>query len=116
MGRHDTPYKMAFGKWDVFADTIADFNNSNMAQFEDERGQDAIAYVSPNMNGLSFAGAVITGSASENGVTGTGNEEDINEHYSLAVNYNNNGIMAAVAYELVGKDTLDRLGVGRKPG
>jgi predicted porin len=111
MGRHDTPYKMAFGKWDVFADTIADFNNSNMGQFEDERAQDAIAYVSPSMNGLSFAGAIVTGSANENSAV-AGQEEDINEHYSLAVNYNNNGIMAAVAYEVLSEDTLTRLGVG----
>jgi len=99
-GRHDTPFKMAFGSWDLFADTVADFNNSNMAAFTDRRAQDAIAYVSPSMNGLSLAAAVVTGS----GTTAT--SEDIAEGKSIALNYNNNGIMAAVAWEELSNDYL----------
>jgi predicted porin len=102
MGRHDTPYKVAFGKWDLFADTIADFNNGNMVDFDDLRAQDAIAYVSPSMNGLTFIGAIVTGSGSEIG----NNDEDLAQHYSLAVSYSNNGIMGAVGYEKLDETTV----------
>ena len=112
MGRHDTPYKMAFGKWDLFADTIADFNNANTVNFDDLRAQDGVAYVSPNMNGLSIAAAFVTGSGSENTNAATigSTAEDLVEHYSVAVNYTNNGILAALAYEVFDEATIAPLG------
>jgi predicted porin len=102
MGRHDTPYKMAFGKWDLFADTVADFNNTNMVGFTDRRAQDAVAYVSPSMNGLSFAAAIVVGGDH----TGSTTADGIAEGKSIAVNYSNNGIMAALAYENISDDLL----------
>lgn len=102
MGRHDTPYKMAFGKWDLFADTVADFNNSNMVGFTDRRAQDAIAYVSPSMNGLSVAGAIVVGGDHTSSTTADG----IAEGKSIAVNYSNNGILAALAWEEISDDLL----------
>jgi len=72
IGRHDTPYKLATGSLDVFADTIADYN-SIMGSYAgvnasgvsaasvgaigfDQRTNNTVAYLTPNFNG--FQGAV----------------------------------------------------------
>lgn len=68
IGRHDTPYKMATGKYDIFADTIGDYNGRSMNgalvdplnATHDARANNAIAYVSPNFSGLTVAAAIVT--------------------------------------------------------
>ncbi len=111
VGRHDTPYKLATGKLDMFVDTIADFNST--VEFEDKRTSNTIAYISPKLMGVGFSGAVIA-----NGVDDEG-EEDI-DGYSLAVTYSMKGgpLFASLAYEdiedLGGTIEKIKLGLGIK--
>lgn len=63
LGRHDTPYKLATRKLDVFADNIADnrallgaVSGKSAAAAFDGRQPDVIAYISPAMSG--FTGAI----------------------------------------------------------
>jgi len=106
-GRHDTPLKISTGSLDLFADTVADYNTT--VGFTDIRATDAIAYISPNMNGLTLAGAIVPGAdypAANDGIA---------DGYSIAAMYSNNGLFLAAAYEdiedLVGSEN-DRWRVG----
>lgn len=100
MGRHDTPYKIATGSLDLFADTIADYNNhigsfygrSRQDGF-DVRAPQTLAYISPNMNGLTIAGAVVGTTISE--VAGDSDTYAV----SLAAMYANGPLFASLAYE-----------------
>lgn len=63
LGRHDTPYKLATRKLDVFGDSIADnrallgsVTGKSAAAAFDGRQPDVIAYISPAMSG--FTGAI----------------------------------------------------------
>jgi predicted porin len=64
IGRHDTPYKLATTKYNLFADTIADYAATRLDGVAlitgHSRANNAIAYIAPNMGGLSFSGAVVT--------------------------------------------------------
>jgi len=91
-GRHDTPMKISTGKLDYFADTLADYNSS--LGFEDIRAPNVIAYISPNMNGLTFA---IAGHTSERI-----DEADISDGWSTALMYSNNGFFISGAWEDLG--------------
>jgi predicted porin len=100
MGRHDTPYKIATGSLDLFADTIADYNNhigswygNNRGIGFDNRAQQTLAYISPNMNGLTIAGAVVGATIDE--VAGNSDSYAI----SLAAMYANGPLFASLAYE-----------------
>ncbi|OOZ42436.1 porin [Solemya elarraichensis gill symbiont] len=90
-GNHDTALKMSTGKLDLFADTIADYDET--IDFDDERWHDNIMYISPNINGITFAvnGAIHADS---------GSEEDLFQSYSIAAMYSNNGLYLSAAYEL----------------
>lgn len=92
-GIHDTPFKMSTGKLDLFADTLAD-NNSTIG-FHEVRADNAIAYISPNMNGLTVAAAII---AKEGQHSDTG----LADAYSIAAMYSNNGLYLSAAYEDLG--------------
>lgn len=99
-GRHDTPLKISTGKLDLFADRQADYNfacpGSNgiaCAGLTDRRQSDAIAYISPNMNGLTFAAAIIPGFDAGLGADG------LADGYSIAAMYSNNGLFVSAAYE-----------------
>lgn len=100
MGRHDTPYKIATGSLDLFADTIADYNNhigsfygANRGAGFDNRAQQTLAYISPNMNGLTIAGAVVGATIDE----AAGNRDSY--AISLAAMYANGPLFASLAYE-----------------
>lgn len=99
VGRHDTPYKMATGNLDIFADTAADYNSiigannvTGSVDF-DERAANAIAYISPNLSG--FTAAIAWVAANELGTTNASNPSA----YSLAGMYANGPIFASLAYE-----------------
>jgi predicted porin len=102
MGRHDTPYKIATGSLDLFADTIADYNNNigsvdgwaRNAAF-DTRAQQTLAYISPNMNGLTLAAAVVGITLDEGKGTGVRDSSAV----SLAAMYANGPLFASLAYE-----------------
>lgn len=104
MGRHETPYKMSTGSLGLFHDTIADYNavignasggaaNSNNREMN-LRVPQTIAYVSPNMNGLTVAGAWVQALVDE----GVGGPTDTNA-VSLAAMYSNGPLFASLAYE-----------------
>ncbi|OOZ42401.1 porin [Solemya elarraichensis gill symbiont] len=91
-GRHDTPYKMAYYATgiDVMGDTAMDMNG--LGAFNEVRASNAIAYVSPNFNGLTFAGAIVPG---EGGPAG----DSLADIWAVSVMYSNNGLKLAAAYE-----------------
>ncbi len=103
LGRHDTPYKMSTGKLDVFSDTAADYNKviGSPAGLEN-RGEDVIAYLSPDFNGLSIQAAVVTAEIPELTATPaqtSGDDADAVDAMSVAVQYNAGPLFVAVAYE-----------------
>lgn len=101
LGRHDTPYKIATGKYDIFADTIGDYNgramNANTVDLvnstHDARADNAIAYISPNFSGLTIAAAIVT---SMDHLNQAGKEVDA---VSLAGMYANGPLTVDVAYQ-----------------
>jgi predicted porin len=109
-GRVNTPYKNSTGKMDFFGDTLADYNST--LGFEDQRANNAIAYISPKFSGLMFSAALVAG---ENQATGA---DGLADGYSMAVNYDNAGISGAIAYEnledLGGTNEKFRVGLGYK--
>lgn len=106
-GIQDTPMKMSAGSLDLFGDQLGDYNfstNTNNALlgpgFIDLRASNAIAYISPNMNGLTFAGAIIPGE-------GAGGADGLADGYSVAAMYSNNGLYLSAAYEHLNDDFAD---------
>ena len=112
MGRHDTPLKISTGPLDLFADTMADYNNT--VGFQDLRADNVVAYISPSFSGFQFAGAIHAGGgapATNLGVNfdtyrisntaGKYNNEanSLAEAYSLAAIYKNGPWYASLAYE-----------------
>ncbi|OOZ38185.1 porin, partial [Solemya elarraichensis gill symbiont] len=91
-GRHDSPYKMAWYSTgiDMMGDTIMDAVGLSSA--EANRFSNAIAYVSPNINGLTFAGAIVPSE-------GTNNATGLADGYAVGVMYSNNDLKLAAAYE-----------------
>jgi len=57
-GRHDTPTKLAQGKFDEFNDTYGDFASIVLG---DKRIANVLAYLSPDWSGFSFAAAIAPG-------------------------------------------------------
>jgi predicted porin len=131
MGRHDTPYKIATGSLDLFGDTLADATivigegESPVARSNnrfDERVPQTVAYISPNMNGLTVAAAWVQHLVDEPTVFGNTLETNA---VSLAAMYSNGPLFASLAYEvhenadnggIVGADDADawKLGLGYK--
>ena len=89
MGRHDTPLKISTGSLDYFGDTMADYNNT--IGFEDVRAPNAVVYISPNWNGLTFAGALHASERLD--------DSELSDGWSLAAMYSNNGLFGSIAYE-----------------
>ena len=126
-GRHDTPMKISTGRLDLFSDQIGDYNNSIKNEafngnnlllgpgFKDVRAGNAIAYISPNWNGLTLAGAIVPGEGEK-----TSDANGLADAYSVAAMYENNGLYLAAAYERFSKEMLDadndykqwRIGIG----
>ncbi len=114
LGSHDTPYKMATGSLDPFADTFADYN-AVIDSDNDARSKNILVYLSPDMSGLTMAAALITDFADDNLVDTTAAEQ---RAISLAGMYKNGPLDASLAYqqvnEYVGTEDLSavKLGVG----
>ena len=103
VGRHDTPYKMAWyaGGAD-FGDnySIADMNGAGAGgdgvghtHFDETRANNAIVYVSPDMTGLKAAVAIIPGedsAADNNGLADT---------YSVGLMYAGGGLKVGAGFE-----------------
>lgn len=121
-GRHDTPYKIATRKLDVFGDNIGDNrallgNKSNNGGFE-LRPTNVLAYLSPAFAGVSAA--VATVNLHESNTKNTDKNERVN---SMAVMYDVAPFYASVAHETHslekttagGKESATRMGFGFKP-
>lgn len=114
LGKHDTPYKMATGKLDIFTDTIADYNNvigavsgyndanTNNAYDAgealygvrfDQRPSQTVIYFTPDFNGLQAA--IGRQSYSRDEAAGV----DESDAWSLMGKYEQGGLLASVAYE-----------------
>jgi len=84
MGRHDTPLKMAQGKFDEFNDTIGDM----AAVIDGEtRAENVVAYVSPKFGQIKFVAATIAGEGVDLGAANGGVQDGIADGYSLAFSY-----------------------------
>lgn len=100
MGRHDTPYKLATGKYDIMGDTIGDYNLGRLDgvslinNTHDHRSPNAIAYISPTFSGLHIAAAVVATNTAANLNSG-----DTFDAISLAAMYANGPLTVDVAYQ-----------------
>ena len=98
-GRHDTPAKVGFYATgnDVIGDSVVDFNKIGFLEF---RLDNAIAYISPNMSGFTFAGAIVPGEST------TGGSNGLADAYSLTLIYAGGGLKASVGYEVATANTV----------
>ncbi|TAN76276.1 MAG: porin, partial [Gallionella sp.] len=96
LGRHDTPYKLATRKLDVFGDSLAD-NRSLMGQAgaHDARPTDTVIYTSPAMDGFTVAAAHVAGAESATLSTDTKGRA-----WSLAGMYDKGPLIASLAYQV----------------
>ncbi|OOZ11561.1 porin [Solemya velum gill symbiont] len=98
-GHHDTPYKMSYyaGGIEMMGDTALDFGEHGAHDLSRVRAANAIAYVSPNMNGLTIAAAIVPGEGN-NFDKGTG----LADAFSVSGMYSNNDLKLAAGYEDLG--------------
>jgi predicted porin len=126
VGRHDTPYKISTASLDLFSETVADYNGNGSDAgpwggvpvwgtstfmglgFQDIRADSAVAYVSPNLNGLTLAGAFVTAGGTDH-LAGSVDISDLIEAWSVAAIYGNGPFFASIAYETVDDETADAL-------
>ncbi len=112
MGNHDTPYLIATDSLDLFLDTLADYNavlgqSNGIGSFALTVPQ-TVAYISPNMNGLTVAGAWVQHLVDEvsvnaaqiaaGGPVTVAATPNVNA-VSLAAMYANGPFFASLAYE-----------------
>jgi predicted porin len=102
LGRHDTPLKISTGPLDLFADTLADYNNT--VGFQDLRADNVIAYISPSFSGFTFAAAVHAGGGAQFPSGYNPEVDSLAEAYSFAGIYKNGPWYASLAYEGLGED------------
>jgi predicted porin len=102
-GRHDTPYKLATGKLDIFSDTAGDYNGTvgnvigmNVA---DLRADGTIAYITPNWSGFHAAIAYVDGA-------GLGTDTEA-EAWSVMGMYENGPLFLSAAYEDMDTDSFN---------
>jgi predicted porin len=110
VGRHDTPMKLSTAKLDLFSDELGDYNSTLF--ITDIRTNSAIAYVSPNWSGFSFAAATVSPHVYYNGGTvvyqgDDSDSDDLAGAYSISANFNAAGFFASAAYEVLTDEWLD---------
>lgn len=104
-GKWDTPFKTVGRKLDLFGDRVGDMRDMNSGAKMDLRTNNTVAYVTPNMNGLTATvayvfdatGASASDNAKDQGKDTTGDNAD-NSAWSFSTVYKNGPLMAAVAY------------------
>lgn len=103
LGRHDTPYKIATRKLDVFADQIADNRHlmgggtsADKGSYMDMRATDELVYLSPNISGFKAAASYATGA--EAATTAAQIKGSL---WSLAGMYDQGPFYGAIAYQNV---------------
>jgi predicted porin len=130
MGRHDTPLKMSTARLDLFADTLADYNDT--PGFTDRRPDNTVLYVSPLLWGIQISGALIPAGGSTPLDVADPRANGIVDGWSVAAVYAAGPFQASMAYErldrplwqwqdglydlsqgvLASDDTLWRVGLG----
>lgn len=118
MGRHDTPYKLATRKLDIFGDSIADnrallgavSGKSAQAAF-DGRQPDVIAYISPDLSGFTGAIAYVNLNEGATGAAVPGTATGKASALSLAGMYKADALYAGLGYE---EHKLDTVAAGAK--
>jgi predicted porin len=111
LGQHDTPYKLATGKLDPFADTAADYNaiigrssTLSAGNLFDVRANQTVAYITPTFSGFHAALAYVQIKNIEALAT-----DDDTSAWSMMGMYENGPLFASLAYE---KHTGSVAGVG----
>ncbi|MES1999697.1 MAG: porin [Pseudomonadota bacterium] len=115
-GRYDTPYKVATGRLDPFADTMGDYNGIvgaasglGAGSYFDQRPSNVVDYISPSWSGFSVAAAYAFGAE-----TATTGMVDKNANmYSVAAMYDAGPLFLSAAYE---KHNFGSAGVGTLAG
>ena len=104
LGIHDTPYKDASGKIDVFSDTHAD-HNAIIGIDHDIRADNVIAWVSPDMSGFSVFAAYVTDANGDPVLDANGNQiptqPQENDALSVAFMYNAGPLYASLAIQSI---------------
>lgn len=127
-GIHDTPYKDATGKVEIFGDTHADINSimggaegalGTAGLGHDMRANNVLAYISPDMNGFTVFAAYVPdalddslvdsdtpadGIADDQTALGGGTMVDATEAFSIAAMYNAGPLYASLAIQTVSFD------------
>ncbi len=98
-GKWDTPMKSVGRKLDLFGDKVGDTRNMSGSSTLENRADNVVAYVTPNMNGFSATAAYVfdTGNCDSNTVNCSGDNADSNA-YSFNAFYNNGPILVALGY------------------
>lgn len=102
LGRHDTPYKIATRRLDIFGDSMGDnralmgggIKGKNSALQFDGRPNDVVMYTSPAMNGFTVAASYIAGAE-----LATASTNIKGQTWSLAGMYDNGPLFASLAYQ-----------------
>ena len=113
LGRHDTPYNISTRKFDVFTDGIADNRSilgggrataantapaaaaATVGASFDGRQPDVLAYISPNLNGVTGAIAYVAGAEGQ-----ATSAQTKGSAWSLAGWYDVSGLYASLGYEV----------------
>lgn len=101
VGRFDTPFKTARGPVNFFGDQVGDLRNLTRAGEHrfDERNDNTIEYKSPKFaGGFQAAAALSMHAGASIPKTATGEGQDDNKAYDLALTYKEGPIDVAVAY------------------
>lgn len=103
LGRHDTPYKIATRKLDVFGDQFADNRalmgggtSANSGGYMDMRPSDELLYLSPNMKGFKVAASYANGAE-----TASTAAQIKGSLWSLAGMYDQGPFYGSIAYQNV---------------
>ena len=115
LGHHDTPYKLATKKSDLWADTYADIDKTILSAHND-RIENVLAYISPDMGGFTFLGAYSpdSGLGDNNDDLDGSDPEDHEDAISLAVMGKIGPVAVSLAHQSV-SNLADNLLVGGDP-
>lgn len=96
-GRHDTPMKMAIGKYDLFTDQIGDNGN---ATYENNRLPNVVAYLTPSMGGFSAAAAYVTD------ITASTADNNNKDAYNIGLGYTHKMFSIDAVYQSINKTAV----------
>jgi len=98
VGIHDTPYKIATSRLDVFSDTYGDYN-AVISSAHDVRLDNVLAYMSPDMGGFSLVVAYVSDIANDD-LPDSDSTVD-KAAVSIAGMYSNGPLYASLAFQSI---------------